>query len=50
MNLSRRALFSAAAAPLLQTAQAQRNRRGKRTNVVMFMTDDHGAWATSVYG
>ncbi len=24
--------------------------RPRRTNVVMFMTDDHGAWATSPYG
>lgn len=24
--------------------------RGKRPNVVFFMTDDHGAWATGVYG
>jgi len=25
-------------------------RPSRKTNVVMFMTDDHGAWATGAYG
>ncbi len=38
--------FIAAAAPFVHTA-----RRGNRPpNVVLFMTDDHGAWATGAYG
>ncbi len=44
------AAAGAAAGPFVHTSQAQRGRRARRTNVVMFMTDDHGAWATSVYG
>ncbi|MEP7362693.1 MAG: sulfatase-like hydrolase/transferase [Acidobacteriota bacterium] len=52
--MTRRELLGSAAGtacgPLLKTAKAQQSRRGKRTNVVMFMTDDHGAWASSVYG
>ena len=47
MSVSRRhALGSLAAAPFVQT----RRRDARRTNVVMFMTDDHGAWATGAYG
>lgn len=34
-------------APLSQTA---RRAAPRRTNVVMFMTDDHGAWAMGAYG
>ncbi|MCC7234816.1 MAG: sulfatase-like hydrolase/transferase [Bryobacterales bacterium] len=52
--MTRRELLGAAAGaatgPFLRTAKAQRGRGARRTNVVMFMTDDHGAWATSVYG
>jgi arylsulfatase A-like enzyme len=43
MQLTRRALFG-----LSFSALAQRARR--RPNVVVFMTDDHGAWATGAYG
>jgi len=47
MALSRREwLSSCAITPLLQ-AQSGGSRR---PNVVMFMTDDHGAWATGAYG
>jgi arylsulfatase A-like enzyme len=42
--MDRRRFFSTLAAPLVQTAPA------KKTNVVMFMTDDHGAWALGSYG
>jgi len=46
--MTRRQLLAAAtanaAAPALLKAQT------KRPNVVMFMTDDHGAWASSPYG
>lgn len=52
--MTRRDLIGAAAGavcgPLLRTAKAQGRGRARRTNVVMFMTDDHGAWATSPYG
>ena len=41
MPLNRREFLASTAA----AAAAQR-----RTNVVMFMTDDHGAWATGAYG
>ena len=41
--ITRRTLLAAAAAPLVRGAQ-------RRTNVVMFMTDDHGAWALGSYG
>lgn len=44
MNLSRRNFL--AAAPFVQT----RRRAQARPNVVFFMTDDHGAWATGAYG
>lgn len=37
---------AAIAAPHVQT----RRKSARRPNVVMFMTDDHGAWATGVYG
>ncbi len=44
MSLSRRQVLTAlGTAPLLRGA-------AKRPNVVMFMTDDHGAWATGAYG
>jgi choline-sulfatase len=43
MRLSRRALFG-----LPFAALAQQKRR--RPNVIVFMTDDHGAWATGAYG
>ncbi len=47
MSTSRRDVLSKLiAAPFVQTP-----RRGqRRPNVVMFMTDDHGAWATGAYG
>jgi choline-sulfatase len=35
-----------AAAPFVQTPR----RDSRRTSVIMFMTDDHGAWATGAYG
>lgn len=35
-----------AAAPFVQT----RRRAPRRPNVVIFLTDDHGAWATGAYG
>ena len=41
--ISRRTLFGAAATALAAAP-------AKRINVVMFMTDDHGAWATGAYG
>lgn len=46
MPLTRRELL--AAAPFVQTRG--RNTAAARPNVVMFMTDDHGAWATGAYG
>ena len=42
MLFTRRQALSLAAAPSLKTP--------RRPNVVMFMTDDHGAWATGAYG
>lgn len=42
----RRFLGAAAAAPFVRAASAAR----RRPNVVVFMTDDHGAWATGAYG
>ena len=45
--MTRRALLSSAVSSASATfTKAQ----PKRPNVVMFMTDDHGAWASSVYG
>lgn len=48
-SMNRRSFLGAAAGPLLRTSKAAQ-RRPRRTNVVMFMTDDHGAWAASPYG
>ena len=46
MTTRREVLSTLAAAPFVHTA-----RRGAvKPNVVMFMTDDHGAWATGAYG
>ena len=45
-SFSRRAFLCAAASALPALAQAPR----RRPNVVFFMTDDHGAWATGAYG
>ncbi len=45
--MDRRTFLSAAAAPLLQTS---RKTGSPPANVIMFMTDDHGAWATGAYG
>lgn len=45
MSITRRHLL--AAAPLVQTA---RRTAPARTSVVLFMTDDHGAWALGCYG
>ena len=39
-------LLSSVAAPFVQT----RKRTIERPNLVLFMTDDHGAWATGAYG
>ena len=47
-NSRRQALATLAAAPFIHTIAKGSPRRPP--NVVMFMTDDHGAWATSVYG
>lgn len=44
MKISRRSLL--AGFPALRTTRAA----SQRTNVVMFMTDDHGAWALGCYG
>ena len=44
MSLTRRRFLAASAAASLSTAAA------RRPNVVLFMTDDHGAWATGAYG
>jgi arylsulfatase A-like enzyme len=44
--VTRRSLF---AAPLLLLPRKSQGRE-QRPNVVMFMTDDHGAWATGTYG
>jgi choline-sulfatase len=41
-------LGSLAAAPFAQTAQ--QGTSSPKTNVVMIMTDDHGAWALGAYG
>jgi len=38
--------IAALGAPFVQT----RAKSSRKTNVVMFMTDDHGAWATGAYG
>lgn len=47
-RVSRRQLLSGAAvAPFLHIAGRAATRK---PNVVMFMTDDHGAWATGAYG
>src|ERR1035438_4529620 len=47
MAFSRRELLTGfAAAPFVQTSR----RDTRHTNVVMFMTDDHGSWATGAYG
>ncbi|MFN3326723.1 MAG: sulfatase [Bryobacteraceae bacterium] len=46
MSLTRRSLLAAAPA-VFTKARAAANRR---PNVVFFMTDDHGAWATGAYG
>lgn len=46
MPATRRQALALAAAPFVQT----RRRDPRRTSVVMFMTDDHGAWATGAYG
>jgi arylsulfatase A-like enzyme len=43
----KRRTFFAAIAPFVQTVSRT---AVKRPNVVMFMTDDHGAWATGAYG
>jgi len=44
--VTRRSLLSAPLLLLPRKTQAQ----ASRPNVVMFMTDDHGAWATGAYG
>jgi choline-sulfatase len=44
MSLTRRTFL--AGAPFVQT----RRRDARRPNVVFFLTDDHGAWATGAYG
>ena len=47
MNRDRRSfLVSSVGAPFVQT----RKRTVERPNVVLFMTDDHGVWATGAYG
>lgn len=47
MALSRRSLVtSCAVAPFVRSQR----RDTRRTNVIMFMTDDHGSWATGAYG
>ena len=45
MPITRRSFL--AAAPFVHTSGRA---AATRTNVVMFMTDDHGAWATGTYG
>ncbi len=45
MPLSRRSLLSSLPAVLVRGSAATR-----KTNVVMFMTDDHGAWTLGSYG
>lgn len=46
--MNRRAFLSTTlAAPFVQTASKA---AAKKPNVVMFMTDDHGAWAMGAYG
>jgi len=42
MRLTRRAIFGLPFAALAQTR--------RRPNIIVFMTDDHGAWATGTYG
>lgn len=42
--ISRRALFGLSFSALAQ------QRPARRPNVILFMTDDHGAWATGTYG
>jgi choline-sulfatase len=46
MALTRRAFLGSAAAALRATSAA----KASRPSVVIFMTDDHGAWATGTYG
>ncbi|MEZ5403959.1 MAG: sulfatase-like hydrolase/transferase [Bryobacteraceae bacterium] len=43
----RRTFLASSAGPFVQTASKA---AARRPNVVMFMTDDHGAWATGAYG
>ena len=43
--IARRAFLSAAASPAGFIKAARR-----RTNVIFFLTDDHGAWALNCYG
>ncbi|MCZ2156558.1 MAG: sulfatase-like hydrolase/transferase [Bryobacterales bacterium] len=51
MNLLGRRAFLTGGLGLAVAAQSHRTRQTSRhPNVVFFMTDDHGAWATSVYG
>ena len=45
MPISRRSLLSSLPAVLVPGRAATR-----KTNVVMFMTDDHGAWTLGCYG
>jgi arylsulfatase A-like enzyme len=45
--MNRRQFLASAAAPFVQTSWRGTTRR---PNVVMFMTDDHGAWAMGAYG
>jgi choline-sulfatase len=50
-SLSRRHLLAGAAAGSLATGGTRPARAAaERPNLVMFMTDDHGAWATGAYG
>jgi len=46
-QISRRKLLAGATAPFLQTRGRAASRR---TNVVFFLTDDHGAWTLPSYG
>lgn len=43
-------LGAAAAAPFVQTPRRAARRTARRTNVVFFLTDDHGAWAAAPWG
>lgn len=45
MDISRRALFGIPA-----LLAAQRPAPARRPNIIVFMTDDHGAWANGAYG